>query len=104
LASSLKDPEYVPEEPPAAKKSKSSFGGGGGGQGQDNSPPPTPKIPVPVQRAMLQRVQKAALAEGDRPLPQAGLIFFHHRGKTENLQSVELVYEGAGGKATLKLQ
>ena len=62
------------------------------------------KIPVPVMRAMAQRVQKAALPEGDRALPQAGLVFFGYRGKTANLQSVELVYEGPAGKATLELQ
>jgi hypothetical protein len=101
--SSLKDPEWVPPDPPAPK-SKSSVGAGGQGQGEPNMPPEPVKIPIPVQRAMAQRVQKAALPEGERALPQAGLIFFRYRGKTENLQSLELVYEGAAGKATLKLQ
>jgi hypothetical protein len=57
-----------------------------------------------VQRAMAQRVQRASLPEGDRPLPKAGLIFFQYRGKTQNLQSLELIYDGPAGKATLKLQ
>jgi hypothetical protein len=100
---SLRDPEYIEPDAPA-KKSKSSMGAGGqGGQGED--PPPGPKpIPLPLQRAMAQRVQKSALHEGERVLPQAGLVFFRLRGKTENLQSVELLYEGPDGKATLKLR
>jgi hypothetical protein len=99
---SLKDPEWIPPEPPVSK-SKSSVGGGGGEQEQSNEPPRPVKIPVPVQRAMALRVQKSALPEGDRVLPQAGLLFFDYRGKTENLQSVELMYDGPAGKATLKL-
>ena len=85
------------------KKSKTSMGAGGQGQG-DSDPPAPVKIPIALQRAMAQRVQKAALPEGERALPQAGLLFFKHRGKTENLQSIELVYEGPAGKATLKLK
>lgn len=103
IVSSLRDPEWVPPEAPS-KKSKGSIGGGGGGQGESNEPPAPVKIPVPLQRAMAQRVQKASLPEGDRPLPQAGLLFFQHRGKTENLQTVELVYDGPAGKAILRLQ
>jgi hypothetical protein len=100
---SLKDPEWVPAEPPASK-SKSGINSGGQGQEDTNGPPAPVKIPFPVQRAMTQRVQKAALPEGDRTLPQAGLIFFQYRGRTENLQSIELVYDGPAGKAALKLQ
>ncbi len=101
IVASLKDPEWAPPELPA-KKSKSSIGGGGQDQQDSNAPPEPVKIPIPVQRAMAQRVQRASLPEGDRALPQAGLIFFQYRGK--NVQSVELVYEGLAGKATLKLQ
>lgn len=103
ILTSLKDPEWAPPEP-AAPKSKSSFGGGGQGQGDSNVPPAPVKIPIPVQRAMAHRVQKASLPEGDRALPQAGLIFFRYRGKTENLQSIELIYDGPAGKAALNLQ
>ena len=52
---------------------------------------------------MEQRVQKAALPEGDRALPVAGLIFFQYRGKTKDIKSIELIYAGPAGKATLKL-
>jgi len=98
---SLKDPEW---EPPGSSesKSKTSIGTGGGGR---NDPPPAPvHMPIELQRAMQQHVQKAALPEGDRALPQAGLIFFEYRGKTERMHSLELIYTGPAGKATLTLQ
>jgi hypothetical protein len=95
---SLKDPNYVTPGGNAAK-SKTSLGGGGD---QNASPlPPIVHIPIDVERTMEQRVQKAALPEGDRPLPQAGLIFFEHHGK---VTSVELTYTGAAGTAILTLQ
>jgi hypothetical protein len=98
---SLKDPEWAPPEAPE-QKSKTSIGGGGGG---GNDPPPTPpKMPMELQRAMQQHVQKTVLPEGDRALPQAGLIFFEYRGKTQKIRSLELMYTGPAGKATLTLQ
>jgi hypothetical protein len=108
VVGSVKDPEWEPPEPPASK-SKTSMNGGGGGRGGkgdqgDNGPPPPVHIPIAVQRAMAQRVQKAALPEGDRPLPQAGLIFFQYRGKAQGIHSIELIYAGPSGKATLTLQ
>jgi hypothetical protein len=99
---SLKDPNWLPPET-AKSESKTSFGGGG--QSDLGAAKPTPpKPPIKVERAMEQKVQKASLPEGDRPLPEAGLIFFPHRGKTENLRSIELIYSGPGGKATMALQ
>ena len=108
LTGSLRDPEWEPPEK-AASKSKTRVGGGGGGGGggepdEPGKPPAEVKIPIEVQRAMTQRVQRAALPQGDRSLPQGGLIFFQFRGKTENLESIELIYTGPDGKATLKLQ
>ncbi len=109
--SSLRDPEYIePDYEPKSEKggrtSLGSGGGGGGGKQKDtsNGPPPPVKIPVPVMRAMAQRLQKSALPEGDRALPQAGLVFFGYRGKTANLQSVELLYDGPAGKAVIALK
>jgi hypothetical protein len=32
------------------------------------------------------------------------LLFFQYRGKAENITSVELIYEGSAGKATLALR
>jgi hypothetical protein len=104
VVGSVKDPDWEPPGQPE-KKSKTSVGGGGnGGQGEDNAPPAPVQIPIGVQRAMAQRVQKASLPEGDRALPQAGLIFFQYRGKTEGIRSIELIYAGPAGKATLTLQ
>ena len=104
VVGSLKDPEWEPPEKAASKSKTGLSGGGGGDQREAGAPPPTVKIPIPVQRAMAQRVQRAALPEGDRTLPQAGLLFFQYRGKTETLRSVELIYTGPAGEATLKLQ
>jgi hypothetical protein len=100
---SLKDPTWEPPAPP--EKSKTSIGSGGGGQGgaDSNAPPPIVHIPIEVERAMQQRVQKAALPEGERTLPAAGLIFFQYHGKTKDIHNVELTYMGPAGKAVLKL-
>ncbi len=98
---SLKDPEWGPTAS-EKEKSKTSVGGTGGGAG--DPPPPPPKMPIALRRAMEQRVQKSALPEGDRPLPQAGLLFFPYRGKTDGIHSVELNYNGKDGKAKLALQ
>jgi hypothetical protein len=104
VVGSVKDPEWEPPVPPPSKSKTSMGGGGKGEQGDSNSPPAPVQVPFPVQRAMAQRVQKAALAEGDRALPQAGLIFFQYRGKTQGIHSIELLYAGPTGKATLALQ
>jgi hypothetical protein len=66
-------------------------------------PPFPPKIPIEVQRAMAQRVQKAVLPEGDRALPVAGLIFFPYTGKTQKIRLIELIYTGPAGKTILTL-
>ena len=97
---SLKDPEWEPPQA-AQSKSKTSVGSGGNAQGE---PPPAPvKMPIELKRAMQQRVQKASLPEGERLLPEAGLIYFPYRGKTEGIRTVELIYTGAAGKAILAL-
>jgi hypothetical protein len=103
---SLKDPEWIPPETDDSKSSSKGgiTTGGAGNAGGDKLPPIPPKMPFPLRRAMEQHVQKAAMQEGDRPLPQAGLLFFLYRGKPENIKSLELVYSGAAGKATLELQ
>jgi len=61
-------------------------------------------VPIELRRNWQQRIQRAAIAEGDRALPQAGLLFFQHRGKTENIRSLELIYTGAAGEATISLR
>jgi hypothetical protein len=100
VASSVKDPEWVPPDQPKAK-AKTSFGGGGGGNDTATLPP---KVPIELRRAMTQYIDKNSLPEGDRSLPVAGLLFFQYRGKTQNIHSLELMYSGPAGKATLPLQ
>lgn len=104
VVGSVKDPEWEPPVP-TASKSKTSVGGSGkGAEGDSNTPPAPVKVPIEVQRAMAKSVQKAVLPEGDRALPQAGLIFFSYRGNAKGIHSVELIYAGPAGQATLKLQ
>jgi hypothetical protein len=102
LGKSLKDPEWQPPDAPAAKQKSSSLNTGGGG-GQGDSPPPIIHVPVPLQRSWEQHADKASLPGGDRPLPQAGLLFFSYRGRTQSIRSLELIYDGPAGKTTLKL-
>jgi hypothetical protein len=97
VGTSVKDPEWTPPEKPE-KSSSTSIGGGGG----DSSAPP-PRPPAELRRAWAKRVMQAALAEGERPLPRAGLLYFSYGGKAKGIRSLELVYEGSAGKATLKL-
>jgi hypothetical protein len=102
----LKDPEWQPPESKEDKESKNGLttGGGGNNGGGEKLPPLPPKMPFPLKRAMERQVQKSAMEVGDRPLPQAGLLFFSWHGKPENIKGMELVYSGAAGKATLTLQ
>jgi hypothetical protein len=96
---SLKDPAY---EPPAnSQVGKTKLDTGGGGASADSGPPPPVHPPIEIQLAMEKRTKKAAMPEGDRPLPQAGLLFFEHGGK---VRSAELTYQGPAGKVTLNLQ
>ena len=44
-----------------------------------------------------------ALPNGPATKPVAGYIFFHYRGKTKSIKSLDLVYEGKQGSVTLKL-
>jgi len=97
----LKDPEWIPPGG-ADSKSKSSISTGGGKN--DNSLPAVVHMPIELERAMDQRVQKASLLEGERALPEAGLIFFEHRGRTDRIHSIELIYTGPAGKATMALR
>lgn len=103
VVASVKDPEWAPPE--KKDKPKTSIGSGGAGAGPgDDGPPPPVKVPIEVQRAIAQRVRKVSLWEGDRPLPQAGLLYFPYHGKTKGISSLELIYSGPAGTATLVLQ
>ena len=100
--SSLKDPEWEPPSKSKSKDSKPTLDAGGGQP--DDSFHATPKMPIELKRAMQQRVQRASLPGGDRALPQAGLLFFEYRGKVQGIRSLELVYSGPAGTATIPLQ
>lgn len=98
---SLKNPDYEP--PSKSDTGKTSIGTGGGGADQ-NSLPVVVHIPIEVRRAMQQHVQDAAMLEGERVLPQAGLLYFQYRGKVQSIRSLELIYSGPAGSATVTLQ
>ena len=97
---SLKDPEW---EPPSKSESKSKTSLGTGGGDASSTPAPV-HMPIELRHAMEQKVQRASMLEGDRALPQAGLLFFDYRGKTGNIRSLELIYSGSAGNASLALQ
>ncbi len=97
---SLKDPSWEPPE--NSVKSKTSVNAGGGGQ--DDSLPPIIHMPPDLRHAMEQRVQKGSFPEGDRALPQSGLLFFEYHGQAKGIRSMELFYAGPAGKATLALR
>ncbi|MGC9949126.1 MAG: hypothetical protein ABSF64_22385 [Bryobacteraceae bacterium] len=100
---SLKDPEWEDANALDAKAKSQSTSINTGGKAQSEPPAPV-HMPIPLRHAMEQRVEKAALPEGDRALPQAGLIFFPFHGKTDKIRSMELIYAGPAGTATLSLQ
>jgi hypothetical protein len=95
---SLKDPEWAPPESKAKKDSSDAEAP----KSSDRNPAFV-RVPFEVEHAMQVRVQKAALPEGDRALPEAGLIFFQYNGRTPGINSVELIYAGPAGKANLML-
>jgi len=94
---SAKDPEWTPPEKPE-KSSSTSIGGG---RNDTSAPPPGP--PAELRRAWAKRVMQAAWAEGERPLPRAGLLYFPYGGQAKGIHSLELIYSGEAGKATLNL-
>jgi hypothetical protein len=102
VLSNLKDPDWQPPEPPKPKGGGLSTGGEGGNP--NDPPPPPPKMPLPLVHVMQIKVEKASMPEGDRPLPEAGLLFFAYHGQSDKIKSVELIYSGSAGKATLTLQ
>ena len=99
VGTSVKDPEWTPPEKPEKGGGGGILGGGGGNN--DAKVPPSP--PAELRREWAQRVKKAALADGDRPLPQDGLLYFSYGGDAKSIRSLELIYAGAAGKATLTL-
>jgi hypothetical protein len=100
LSRNLRDPTWTPPEQKEKEKSRGGINTGGA---QDNTPPVI-HIPPEMERSMRQQVGEAALPEGDRALPIAGLLFFKYSGQARSIHEVELVYEGPAGKGSIKLQ
>jgi hypothetical protein len=102
----LRDPQYSPPELAGAKPSKAGGLGTGAGGGQDGQPtePVVVHIPPEMERAMQIKAQNASLPEGDRALPVAGILFFRYSGLRKGIHTIELVYTGPSGKATVTLQ
>jgi hypothetical protein len=102
----LRDPSYNPPELEAAKESKGNGINTGGANAQSDlgATPPPVHIPPEMERAMQLQVQNAALPEGDRALPVDGLIFFRYGGAAKGIHSVELIYAGSAGKATIPMR
>lgn len=88
---------------PTASEQKSKTSIGTGGQNESSTPAPY-RVPDELRHEWRQRLQKASLPEGDRALPQAGLLYFPYRGKTEKVRSIELIYTGPAGQCTMALQ
>jgi hypothetical protein len=58
-----------------------------------------PKEPIDAD----QLVAANALPEGEATGPVSGYVFFAYKGKTRKIKSLELLYKGPAGEATLKL-
>jgi hypothetical protein len=104
VVGSVKDPEWEPAEKHDANKT--SFGGSssaGTVGGAADGPPAPPKVPFEIQRKLSLRVRKASMPVGDRTLPEAGLLYFKYRGKEKGIHTLELIYSGAAGQATIPL-
>ena len=74
--------------------------------------PRPPQAPPAEERSGIDRpppakadevVVEAALPEGDLKPPQSGYLYFAWKGKTTAIRSVELIYTGPRGSASLKL-
>jgi hypothetical protein len=46
---------------------------------------------------------QTALPEGEHRGPASGFLYFPYRGKVAHIRSLELVFTGPGGSATLPL-
>ncbi|HUP05299.1 MAG TPA: hypothetical protein VMU19_14980 [Bryobacteraceae bacterium] len=103
LERSLKDPSYIPPEEAQKKKDNSDGGVPVVGEAPSDRNPQWHPVPFPITHAMDVRVEKAALAEGERDLPQAGLIFFPYHGRDNGVKTVELQYDGPAGRALVPL-
>jgi hypothetical protein len=103
ISASIKFPGGRPDFPDRANDDNVSIG--------PRPPPgqrPADSQPITIAEKVREdtidnRIRDVSLAEGQRSLPSAGMIYFPYRGKIKNIHSLELFYEGPTGKATLKL-
>lgn len=76
-----------------------------GGQPVPGNPPerdpnrPDTQFETPIE----DRIQGASLESARPAVPTSGLLFFEFLGKTKKIKSLELIYQGESGKATLPL-
>jgi hypothetical protein len=73
------------------------------GDGNDRTAQRTTITQKEQEDSIDHRVQNVSLPEGEQTLPRSGLIYFPFRGNAKNIHSVELLYDGSMGKASLKL-
>lgn len=62
------------------------------------------KVETVTETAPWDWVAKLAWNDGPGRGPAGGLLYFPYKGSLAKLKTVELVYNGAGGKATLALR
>lgn len=79
--------------------------------GRTRLPAPS-KAPPPDYGAGVDReeplradeaVAESALREGEASGPFSGYLYFPFKGKTKSIRSLELLYQGPAGSATLRL-
>jgi hypothetical protein len=74
------------------------------GDGNERLPPGQASVKTVEEESSIDyRVLNAAVPEGEHSLPRSGLLYFYYRGKIKNIRSLTLSYDGAMGKAALKL-
>ena len=55
-------------------------------------------------QSAAEAVEKYALADGPVVTSRSGLLYFRWEGKVKDLKAIYLIYDGAAGKAVLKLR
>jgi hypothetical protein len=75
----------------------------GDGNDRNSSGQPINRTAAQMEGSIEYRVQNATLPEGEKSLPRSGLLYFYYRGKIKNIHSLDLFYDGAMGKSSLKL-
>jgi hypothetical protein len=104
VAPTLRDVSLEPTASEEKAKTSASSGSGNGNNGRDiGEKPPPYRVPDTLRHEWRIRLQRASLPEGDRALPQAGLLYFPYHGRTEKIQKLELTYTGPAGKFTLSM-